>query len=94
VGSANLSESAWGKIVRDAKRKENKLVCRNWECGVLVPAINSAKRDADLEIVRQADQSLSQLFRGCLDIPFDIPAPPYGDQDPWFFMKGQPQRRF
>ena len=37
VGSANMSESAWGKLVYDAKAKKWKLNCRNWECGVLLP---------------------------------------------------------
>ena len=37
MGSANLSESAWGKLSWDKKRKEWKLGCRNWECGVIMP---------------------------------------------------------
>ncbi|KAK5167757.1 uncharacterized protein LTR77_007456 [Saxophila tyrrhenica] len=37
VGSANMSESAWGKLVYDKKAKSWKLNCRNWECGVLLP---------------------------------------------------------
>ncbi|KAI4716632.1 phospholipase D/nuclease [Aureobasidium sp. EXF-10727] len=37
VGSANLSESAWGKLSWDRKNKEWKLGCRNWECGVILP---------------------------------------------------------
>ncbi|PYI10788.1 phospholipase D/nuclease [Aspergillus sclerotiicarbonarius CBS 121057] len=37
VGSANLSESAWGRLVQDRTTKTLKLNCRNWECGVLVP---------------------------------------------------------
>ena len=37
VGSANMSESAWGKLVYDKKEKAWKVVCRNWECGVLLP---------------------------------------------------------
>jgi hypothetical protein len=102
VGSANLSESAWGKIVRDAKRKENKLVCRNWECGVLVPVASSAKSDgkdasaasATAAAAGQKGKSLKERFRGCLDVPFEIPAPTYGDRDPWFFKKGEPARRF
>ncbi|RAL08298.1 uncharacterized protein BO97DRAFT_446203 [Aspergillus homomorphus CBS 101889] len=36
VGSANLSESAWGRLVIDRTTKQPKLNCRNWECGVLV----------------------------------------------------------
>jgi hypothetical protein len=42
VGSANMSESAWGKISWDAKKKAWKIGCRNWECGVILPV--SAKR--------------------------------------------------
>lgn len=37
LGSANLSESAWGKLVMDRSRKEVKINCRNWECGVVLP---------------------------------------------------------
>ena len=37
VGSANMSESAWGKLVFDNKQKSWKINCRNWECGVLLP---------------------------------------------------------
>ncbi|XRM44679.1 hypothetical protein ABZX51_007794 [Aspergillus tubingensis] len=39
VGSANLSESAWGRLVQDRSTKSPKLNCRNWECGVIVPVI-------------------------------------------------------
>ncbi|RAL02741.1 uncharacterized protein BO80DRAFT_463461 [Aspergillus ibericus CBS 121593] len=41
VGSANLSESAWGRLVQDRTTKALKLNCRNWECGVLVPVIEN-----------------------------------------------------
>ncbi|KAL2855450.1 tyrosyl-DNA phosphodiesterase-domain-containing protein [Aspergillus pseudoustus] len=41
VGSANLSESAWGRLVQDRSTKQPKLNCRNWECGVIVPVIRS-----------------------------------------------------
>ena len=37
VGSANMSESAWGKLLYDKKEKAAKINCRNWECGVLLP---------------------------------------------------------
>lgn len=37
VGSANMSESAWGKIFHDKKIKAWTLAARNWECGVLLP---------------------------------------------------------
>ncbi|EME47312.1 hypothetical protein DOTSEDRAFT_21105 [Dothistroma septosporum NZE10] len=35
IGSANMSKSAWGEIPKD--RKERRITCRNWECGVLLP---------------------------------------------------------
>lgn len=38
VGSANISESAWGGISYNQKEKAWKVTCRNWECGVLLPA--------------------------------------------------------
>ncbi|PGH32211.1 hypothetical protein GX50_04995 [[Emmonsia] crescens] len=37
VGSANLSESAWGRLVLDRSTAKPKLNCRNWECGVVIP---------------------------------------------------------
>ncbi|KAJ5715156.1 uncharacterized protein N7483_012337 [Penicillium malachiteum] len=37
VGSANLSESAWGRLTKDRAANKPRMVCRNWECGVLVP---------------------------------------------------------
>lgn len=37
VGSANMSPSAWGRLVYDKKVKQWKTNCRNWECGVLLP---------------------------------------------------------
>ncbi|KAJ5203938.1 tyrosyl-DNA phosphodiesterase-domain-containing protein [Penicillium cinerascens] len=46
VGSANFSESAWGRLVKDRATKEPRLNCRNWECGVIVP-ITSPYNPAD-----------------------------------------------
>ncbi|KAI5205069.1 phospholipase D/nuclease [Aureobasidium subglaciale] len=47
LGSANLSESAWGKLSWDRKKKEWKLGCRNWECGVVVPVENGTRAADD-----------------------------------------------
>ncbi|KAI1375746.1 phospholipase D/nuclease [Hypoxylon crocopeplum] len=35
VGSANLSESAWGRLAKERASGNPKLTCRNWECGVI-----------------------------------------------------------
>ncbi|PTU18765.1 hypothetical protein P175DRAFT_0534536 [Aspergillus ochraceoroseus IBT 24754] len=52
IGSANLSESAWGHLVQDRSTKQPKLNCRNWECGVVIPVIehnNTAQPTSDAE---------------------------------------------
>ncbi|KAL4776095.1 tyrosyl-DNA phosphodiesterase-domain-containing protein [Aspergillus nidulans var. acristatus] len=48
VGSANLSESAWGRLVYDRTRKQPKLNCRNWECGVVIPVVEG-KNNNDID---------------------------------------------
>ncbi|KAF5695443.1 Tyrosyl-DNA phosphodiesterase 1 [Fusarium denticulatum] len=40
IGSANLSESAWGRIVKDRATGQLKMSCRNWESGVVVRISN------------------------------------------------------
>lgn len=38
VGSANISQSAWGsRIITDGKLGTRRIHIRNWECGVVVP---------------------------------------------------------
>ncbi|KAF2670234.1 phospholipase D/nuclease [Microthyrium microscopicum] len=81
IGSANLSESAWGKVVKDSKKKEMKMVCRNWECGVLL-RVRKAK---DTTSATTKEDGLRILFDPTLDIPFEIPGRGYGQQQPWFF---------
>ncbi|KAL4927449.1 uncharacterized protein BDV17DRAFT_282549 [Aspergillus undulatus] len=44
VGSANCSESAWGRLVTDRTTKQPKLNCRNWECGVIVPVLKEESK--------------------------------------------------
>ncbi|KDN68412.1 putative ubiquitin interaction domain-containing protein [Colletotrichum sublineola] len=47
MGSANLSESAWGRLVKDRESGAAKLTCRNWECGVLVTMDGNLPGSAD-----------------------------------------------
>jgi len=58
IGSANMSESAWGKLVQDKKDKTWKLSCRNWECGVLLPV--SAEVLAAQEAVETKKQTIKK----------------------------------
>jgi Tyrosyl-DNA phosphodiesterase len=91
VGSHNLSEAAWGKVSKDRQRNEYKMVCRNWECGVLVPVKRSANQTSSngAGSERQPDErkDLRQLFQPLWDIPFEIPGQPHR-RDPWFFENG------
>ena len=79
LGSANLSESAWGKIVTDRATKQPKLSARNWECGVLVPmppeVIVGCERDGEMG-----------AFKDKIPLPFEFPGQEYGTRRPWFFM--------
>ncbi|TQN68231.1 Tyrosyl-DNA phosphodiesterase 1 [Colletotrichum shisoi] len=56
VGSANLSESAWGRLVKDRESGAAKLTCRNWECGVLVAVEGNLTGTADSGTRPGADQ--------------------------------------
>ncbi|KAL3458664.1 tyrosyl-DNA phosphodiesterase-domain-containing protein [Aspergillus heterothallicus] len=93
VGSANLSESAWGRLVQDRSTKQPKLNCRNWECGVIVPVVrsNSATdsgtenndfRDARLGGVKrmnkvEENEHLLDVFTGTVPVPMRVPGPRY-----------------
>ncbi|RMJ22803.1 hypothetical protein PHISP_06325 [Aspergillus sp. HF37] len=63
IGSANLSESAWGRLVQDRTKKQPKLNCRNWECGVLVPVI-SQEEDEDEEKAVAGAECAAEKDRG------------------------------
>jgi hypothetical protein len=74
VGSANCSDSAWGKLVT----KNVKLNCNNWECGVIIPVENPPD---DIS-------NLGETFDSVLDVPFEYgegEGLDYGASKPWFF---------
>ncbi|PLB41146.1 uncharacterized protein BDW47DRAFT_75683 [Aspergillus candidus] len=100
VGSANLSESAWGRLVQDRATKEPKLNCRNWECGVLIPVINDST-SAPAESRSPAQEGKSQpgyspqesathldMFRNVVPVPMRLPGARYEpDRRPWYYME-------
>lgn len=77
-GSANLSESAWGKVVTDKARKEAKINCRNWECGVLFPVPTDETQTGEVSM---------DIFKGHVDVPFELPGETYEGRQPWYFME-------
>ncbi|KAH6850249.1 tyrosyl-DNA phosphodiesterase-domain-containing protein [Chaetomium sp. MPI-CAGE-AT-0009] len=100
VGSANLSESAWGKLVRDRATNKPKLTCRNWECGVLL-AIKEGNEDPNAAPViadegvqgRRRDGGLSD-FEGRVPVPMEWPGRVICEgvaadaRRPWMFGEG------
>lgn len=90
VGSANMSESAWGKVVLDKTRKEHKINCRNWECGVLLPVAadveaSGEERSGAAEPESGGSLAPMEVFESVAAPPFRYPGEPYGSKKPWFF---------
>ncbi|KAF3770305.1 hypothetical protein M406DRAFT_33689 [Cryphonectria parasitica EP155] len=83
VGSHNLSESAWGRLVKDRGTGEPKLNARNWECGVLVPTQETTSSSSS-GTAQEAEKL--EMFRGAVPVPVELPAQPYhgNDRQPWF----------
>ncbi|KAJ6150221.1 Tyrosyl-DNA phosphodiesterase [Penicillium samsonianum] len=91
VGSANLSESAWGRIVKDPKTKQLKMNCRNWECGVIVPIINEKKTEEKGK-GRETQGTVPsaplpvEIFKDTVPVPIRVPAVPLSEhRKPFFF---------
>ncbi|CEJ81309.1 hypothetical protein VHEMI01445 [[Torrubiella] hemipterigena] len=79
VGSSNLSESAWGKIVTDKATKQAKITCRNWECGVVMPLANTDTSNTSMVNLKD--------FERAVPVPMQQPPRPYAaNEQPWFFQ--------
>jgi hypothetical protein len=85
IGSANISESAWGgqKVLKSGSL--GSLNIRNWECGVVVPVPPSK-----LEELRLGEDEIPPMsvFEGTIEVPFVVPGAAYGSQKPWFLRFG------
>lgn len=82
VGSANISESAWGgqRVLKNGKM--GSLNIRNWECGVVMPV-----PDDKFAELKNAVPPMSK-YDGTIEIPFRYPGTPYEGKRPWFFKPG------
>ncbi len=97
LGSANLSESAWGRLVRDRTTKQPKLNIRNWECGVVVPVHTQELSDLETEGKgKDVDKRSSgckagppgmDVFDGVIPVPMVVPGEEYGRKRPWFYSE-------
>ncbi|KAF1833403.1 tyrosyl-DNA phosphodiesterase domain-containing protein [Decorospora gaudefroyi] len=81
VGSANMSESAWGgqRVLKSGK--VGSLNIRNWECGVVVPVPDDNFQQLKLE---QDEVPPMSVFEGIIEVPFHFPGAEYEGRQPWF----------
>jgi hypothetical protein len=81
VGSANMSESAWGgqRVLKNGQM--GSLNMRNWECGIVMPV--SVERLRDMKLSDGEIPSMG-VFEGTIEVPFVYPGQPYGKKQPWF----------
>ncbi|XPS78745.1 hypothetical protein M3J07_010756 [Ascochyta lentis] len=79
VGSANLSESAWGsqKVLKNGKM--GKVSIRNWECGVIVPV---AKEKMEAMGLPEGEVPPMDVFEGTMEVPFRCPGERYQGRVP------------
>ena len=92
LGSANLSESAWGSVVYDRQRRESKLSCRNWECGVVVPVLGPSTDEKTTTAGGPGSNSSCQagipemeVFASRVPVPFEVPGKLYRGRHPWMY---------
>lgn len=75
-----------GRLVKDRASGQMKMSCRNWECGVVIPAPPStAERKAN-----GANEIDDMSVFGCaVPVPMKMPGRKYEpEEEPWFFMNG------
>lgn len=80
---ASLTFANRGRLVKDRGSGELKITCRNWECGVVLPA--DSYRDED-------SPDTWRIFERIIPVPMELPGEPLandGLQRPWF---GQERR--
>ncbi|KAK2605267.1 hypothetical protein N8I77_008116 [Diaporthe amygdali] len=99
LGSHNLSESAWGRLVKDRNTGQPKLNCRNWEAGVLIPVttptprpINNPKTGGTPTDGSKEGKNMLDGFQGAIPIPIQLPGTPYLNRSeaairPWFYQE-------
>jgi hypothetical protein len=84
IGSANLSEAAWGRQNELKSGRPGKLSINNWEAGVVIPVPEEAFKELKVE---DGEVPPMTVFEKILEIPFQYPGEPYGSRKPWYFME-------
>ena len=84
VGSANCSESAWGKLVKEKTTTLPKLNCRNWECGVIVPVTRNQPFSTAVSVL---DARSLNNYAWRVPIPMQYPSEALESSRPWFYAE-------
>lgn len=91
VGSANVSEAAWGGQKVGKGGGLGGLNVRNWECGVVVRVEGGKVRGKAGSVVGQGEGERKvpdmSLFEDTIEVPFVVPGEEYGERGPWFFRE-------
>lgn len=68
-----------GRLTLDRATSKPKLLCRNYECGVLIPVNDSSE---------VKDATIDEVFRGVVPVPMKLPAPAFegSHETPWFYL--------
>jgi hypothetical protein len=89
VGSANMSESAWGNQRVLKNGKVGKLSLMNWECGIVVPV---PKEKLESLMLSEGQIPPMSVFEGTIEVPFVCPGEAYNGRRPWIFQSRPSQR--
>jgi hypothetical protein len=73
-----------GHLSKDKVTKQPKLICRNWECGVVFPV-----SDEGMAGYRGVEGPGIEVFKGGVPVPMVVPGKEYGGRKPWFFKEGR-----
>jgi hypothetical protein len=84
VGSANLSESAWGSQKLLKSGDQGKLNIRSWESGVVLSVSKDALKDLRLA---HGEAPPISVFKDTIEVPFQYPGELYKGKEPWFFQE-------
>lgn len=93
-----------GRLVQDRTTKSPKLNCRNWECGVVIPVLESPSSSSEDRpddkgktptpttnlTGQQESRTALDIFRGTIPVPMVIPGRKYEGSElrPWYFLEG------
>ena len=77
-------------MVKDRATGEAKLTCRNWECGVVLPAaLLPPSQQEGAQPVAEGPGMLD-MFRNTVPVPMELPGCRYDQsrpsKQPWFFL--------